>query len=182
MKTMQVTATTPTTATAYEGPSVFGDDFGSAVATLEVQTAAQSQTVERSVQHAEEETAQDERDRQILAMRQKADDIRTQGWIDGACGVAQGSLEACNTDMAKAGATAVQSTAKVVDAQFAGTEATDDANSAFHAQAADRLEQAAKDAHDAATAEEDTAQKIIESYEQIAQTLASARLAVVQRG
>lgn len=179
MKAMQITATTSTT---YEAPSVFGDDFGSAVATLEVETAAQAQTTERSVQRAEQETAQDERDRQIQAMRQKADDIRTAGWIDGACGVAQGSLEACNTDTAKAGAAGVQSAAKVVDAQFAGTEATDDANSAFHSQAADRLQQAAKDAHDAANAEQDTAQKVIESYEQIAQTLASARLAVVQRG
>jgi hypothetical protein len=176
---MQVTAAN---GTSYEGPGVFGDDFGSEVATLAVETDAQSQTVERSVQHAEEDAARAERDRQIEAMRQKADDIRTQGWIDGACGVVQGSLEACNTDMSKAGATGVQSATKVVDAQFAGSEATADADAAAHSQAAARAEQAAKDAHDAASAEEDVAQKVIASYEQVAQTLANARLAVVQRG
>jgi hypothetical protein len=173
---------TVTTRASNQDPGVFSDDFGSAVATLEVETTAQSQTVERSVQRAEEDAAQAERDRQIEAMRRKADDIRTQGWIDGACAVAQGTLGALNTDVSKAGATGVQSATKVVDAQFAGNQATADADAAAHAQAATRDEQAAKDAHDAATAEQDTAEKVIASYQQIAQTLANARLSVVQRG
>jgi hypothetical protein len=176
---MQITATTPA---AYEPPTTFGDDFGSAVATLEVETANQSQTLERSVQRAEEDAVHAEQDRQIQAMRQKADDIRTQGWIDGACAMAQGALEALNTDVSKAGATAMQSATKVVDAQFSGTEATEDANATFHSQAAERAQQAMKDAHDAADGEEETAQKVVASCEQIAQSLASARLAVVQRG
>jgi hypothetical protein len=176
---MQITSTTTPT---YAPPVTLGDDLESAAATLEVESAAQSRAIERQLQHGEEEAAQHERDQQIQAMRQKADDIRTQGWIDGALAEGEGAAQACNTDAGRAAAAAAQSAGKVADAQLSAGQATDDANSARHAQSAERDEQGAKDANDAADAEQDVAEKAVAAYAQIEQTLASARLAVVQRG
>ncbi len=172
----------PTTTSAYAPSGALGDDLESAAATLEVESADQSCLAERAVQHAEEQAARQERDQQIQALRQKADDIRAQGWVDGALAAGEGAAQACNTDGARAAESAAQSAGKVVDAQLSASQATDDANGASHAQAAEREEQAAKDAHDAASAEQDGAEKVLAAYAQIEETLAAARMAIVQRG
>jgi len=178
-------------------------DIGEEAAALAVQGALQSDATQNDIEQSEERIEASASGAQVQAMRAKADEVRTAGILDGCVGMTAGALQAgtatCDVAAAgsasgstagllradgewfKAAATGLEGGGKLADAFFAGSELTDDATVKADGDAADRASQAAKEAHDAASADQGVAGSAMGAATQIEQSNAAANLAIAQR-
>jgi hypothetical protein len=181
----------------------FTGDMGDEVAALAVNGALDTKTIERQIEQSEQEMADRDYDQEIAAMRKKADDERGAGLIDGCVGMASGALQAVNTaidlhatgnvtsgsagsskgvdDWFKAATTGLDGAGKIGVALFKGAEDGEDATAKADAEAGGRADQASKDAHDEAAAQQAVADKALDFERQYVQTQASTYLAIAQR-
>jgi hypothetical protein len=162
---------------AFSEPAIGGDVNAEFAALVVASGQAQRFCCERE-RDALESFQESEEDREISAMRKKADDAFAQSVCEGvgtiaSAGGSSGFWGACGT----AGA----GTAKIVAAGYAGAGATDDANAAQHRAAAENsgrisndMQQAAKDATEFVNAAADF-------YRQSIATEAAARTAALHR-
>jgi hypothetical protein len=178
-------------------------DIEGDVAALAVQCGLRSETTDRQIEQAEEQAAATESNAQVAAMRSKADDVRTAGIVDGCIGIAAGALQGgtAASDVAaaqsttsaaasslkaqgewfRAASTALEGGGKIADAFAQGSQWSDDATAKADGDAADRALQAARDEHDAASADQSLVQSALQSASQTEQTEASTHLALAQR-
>ncbi|HXX66439.1 MAG TPA: hypothetical protein VEK07_04625 [Polyangiaceae bacterium] len=178
-------------------------DIGEEAAALAVQGGLQSETTENDIASSQEQIEATASSAQVQAMRAKAEEVRTAGILDGCVGMTAGALQAGSAacDVAatasasgiaagrlradgewfKAAATGLEGGGKLADAFFAGSELSDDATAKAQADVADRASQAAKEAHDAASADLGVVGGALGAAAQIEQANANVNLAVAQR-
>jgi hypothetical protein len=180
----------------------FTGDMGDEVAALAVNGALDTETIEKQIQESEQQVADHEYDQEIAAMRKKADDERAAGLVDGCVGMASGALQAVSTGCdlhaaakgtsgspassksdgwCKVATTGLDGAGKIGVALFKSAEDGEDATAKADAEAAGRADQASKDAHDEAAAQQAVADKALDFERQYAQTEASTYLAIAQR-
>jgi hypothetical protein len=161
-----------------------GGDFDETVAELTVEGEKDGATIERQIEQTEEAVAQAAVGQEVDELRKKADEIRTQGIVDGGATIGEGAFEAAgaakssNAGWSKAGATGLEGGAKVACGFLSASEANHDATSKLDEQAAERANESARSAHDAASSARSTIDKTLDAYSQIAQAQASASLAI----
>jgi len=178
-------------------------DIGAEMTALAVQSGLQSEATQSEIEQSEEQAAASESNQQVQAMRANADEVRAAGIIDGCVGVTAGALQGATAalDVAAAGpgagsaasslraegewfkaaSSGLQGGDRLVDALAQGSELSDDATAKADGDAADRATQAAKDAHDAAGADQAAVSAAIQTAGQTEQAEASANLAIAQR-
>jgi hypothetical protein len=192
-----------TSAYAFDPQLNFTGDMGDEVAALAVNGALDTATIEKQIQESEQDVADHEYDQEIAAMRKKADDERGAGLVDGCVGMASGALQAVNTavdlhatgkaasgpapsskgvdDWFKVATTGLDGAGKIGVALFKSAEDGEDATAKADAEAGARADQASKDAHDEAAAQQAVADKALDFERQYVQTQASTYLAIAQR-
>jgi hypothetical protein len=183
------------------GPQAFAGDLCAEVAALAVQSGEDSRAVEDQIQQTDEAIASGEAADEVSALRKKADDLMTQGIVDGCATMGEGALQAASAGCSfaasgasatsaarlgaegawyKSGATGLDGSIKLVDGAFGQAEANADAAAKQAEQNADRANQSARDAHDAASAQQSTVEKTLDFYEQCAQAQASTAQAILR--
>jgi hypothetical protein len=183
----------------------FGGDVGAEVAALAIDSGKETQIVEQQAEQADEDRAARAEADQVNQMRQKADDMRTQGIVDGSTTMGEGALSAAAAGCSfrasgasptsgmragelnaeggwyKSAATGLDGSTKLADGFFGAAGANADANAKASEASAERAHQAARDAHDAAAGAQSAIDKTLSFYEQYTQVQASTALAILHR-
>jgi hypothetical protein len=178
--------TTPVSATNVPPSNLaFDGDVGAEVALLCVESGQEAQSVEQQLQHADEDMASRAAADEVRQMREKADDIRTQGIVDGCATMGSGALQVAGASSGgsgfKAAASGLEGGAKIADGFYGAAEANADASAKEAERRADQANQAARDAHDAAVSGQGSVDKAIEFYERYSEAQSGVALAVVRR-
>jgi len=179
-------------------------DPGAEMAALAVQTGTTERKVSSEARQAYEAAEASEDQKEVDAMRQKANDIETEGWIQAAGMAAQGAMDvtAGGVGLKMLGADSSQlGIAKANDvsgifrglglgAQAASTigasgaraaQANDDANAALHKANADQAKEAADDMHDAQQDAADYVKAGLDFYRDYVSTDAQTQAAALHK-
>jgi hypothetical protein len=165
-----------------------------ALAQLSVKEGNEQRGVAEKAHQADEQTAHTEDELQVQAMRQKADEIRTAGYFEGAGMMVEAGLSATaagkvldngtpNADgnRLKAASTFVQAAVEIHSSASKAGEASLDADSAEHKAAADQASSAAADMHDAKKDAEDYISAALDFYREYTSSKASEASATLHR-
>jgi hypothetical protein len=184
----------PDTALAMSG------DPGAELAALMVKNGTEQRQVAQTQRDTQENIEAQEDSAEVSAMRQKADDIRSAGWAEGATMMVQGAsgmiaagVEA-DAPMGDAGAqtraegagvraagTMVAALGTVDGAAYRADAAGCDASAASHKAAADRAHTAADDAKDAKKGGDDLIAAALDFYKDYVSNQSSERGAALHR-
>jgi hypothetical protein len=179
-------------------------DPGAEMAALAVETGTTQRTVSSEARQAYEAEEASEDQKQVDAMRQKAQDIETEGWIEAAGMAAQGALDAAGgieglkmlgddpSQLGIAKANDVSSIfrgaglgAQAVATPFAAgaraAQANDDADAALHRANADQAKAAAEDMHDAQKDASDHVKSALDFYRDYVSTEAQTQAAALHK-
>jgi hypothetical protein len=161
-------------------------DFGAELAALLVK-AGKSARDGDAASRAAAENAEDAAEKaQVDSLRQKASDIRREGWTDGislagegACALA-GAASSSSTAQGvwKAAGISAEAGGKFVGGGYKADQATDDANAASHEADADHAKRAADDENEEMKNERDFINAAVDFYKQYSDTKAQERAAV----
>jgi hypothetical protein len=194
--------TTVTTNVVPPAAPAFGGDFADEVAELSVENGKENRSIDQQIEQTEQDLAWREADDEVGDLRKKADDVRTQGIVDGCATMGQGAFQAASAGCSfeasgatasssaslnaqagwyKSAATGLDGTTKLVDGFFGADEANAEASAKEADQTAQSANDAARAAHDAASNEQQTVDKTLDAYSQISQAQASASLAILHR-
>jgi hypothetical protein len=172
----------PVTALAMSG------DPGAELAALAVKSGEQQETNAQAARDAQHKMEVSDDNQQVADMRQKADDIRSGGIVEGVGMMIEGGASVgAALSSPKVGA-ALQGGGKVEggltaigQATFKAAEANDDANAAAAKSASDQAKGAADDLHDAKKAGADFVSAAIDFYREYTSAQASASSAALHR-
>jgi hypothetical protein len=179
-------------------------DPAAEMAALAVQTGTtEHKTSTEARQAYEAEEASEDQD-EVDAMRQKANDIETEGWIQGAGMAVQGAMDVAGgvdglkmlgADSSQVGIAKANDVSGIfrgtgLGAQAAGSvgasvfrahEANDDADAALHKANADQAKAAADDAHDAQQDASDYVKAALDFYRDYVSTDAQTQAAALHK-
>lgn len=164
-------------------------DIGAEMAALAVQSGQAQKDVARASRDADEAMVEHEEDQEVQAMRQKADDVRSEALLDGIGTALEGA------GMIGAGLSSTpqvgdrwQGAGKLAAAGMhigGGGKGADasaaDATAAQHKAAAEHAKSAAEDMHDAARDASDYVKTAVEFYRDYVSTEAESRAAALHR-
>jgi len=164
-------------------------DIGAEMAALAVQSGQEQKDVARASRDADEAAEEHEEDQEVQAMRQKADDIRSEALLDGIGTAAEGigmigagfSSTPQVGERWQGGGKLVAAGMHIGGGDKGAHEAADDATAAQHAAAADHAKSAAEDMHDAARDASDYVKTAVEFYRDYVSTEAETRAAALHR-
>ena len=169
-------------------------DPGAELAALSVESGEQQQKVSQTARDTEAQIEARSDQQEVTAMRQKADDIRIGGCVEGIGMMAEGGCDlaaagdvtadgrptpAANAD--KAQGTIFKATSMIGGAVFKGAEADHDADAAAAKAASDQARSAADDMHDAKKAGGDLISAALDFYREYTSSQASARSSAIHR-
>jgi hypothetical protein len=198
---MTTIANTSSATYSIAAPPPLDGDIGADLAELSAESGKESRAVENQIEQTDEAIASQQAADEVHEMRKKADDILTQGIVDGCATMGQGAFQAAgagcgfqaggasgataarmNAEGAwyKSGATGLDGATKLTDGVLGQAEANADADAKQAEQSSDRAAQAARDAHDAASAQQSTVGKTLDAYEAYAQAQASVARAILR--
>jgi hypothetical protein len=180
------------------------EDPGSEMAALAVQTGTAERKASSEARQAYEAAESSEDRKEVDAMRQKASDMETEGWIQAAGMAAQGALDVAGgvgglkmlgADSSQLGIAKANNVASIfrgigLGAQAASTvgasipraaQANDDADAALHKANADQAKEAAEDMHDAQKDAADYVKAGIDFYRDYVSTDAQTQAAALHK-
>ena len=197
-----MTTVIATNAPSTSAPPAFGGDFDDEIAALAVQSGKEDRLIDQQIEQTEQEIASHQSADEVSDLRKKADDLRTQGIVDGCAAMGEGAFQAASAGCSfsasgasapaaaslnaeagwyKAGATGLDGTTKLVDGFVSADEANADASSKEAESSAQSANDAVHAAQQAESNEQSSVDKTLEAYSQIAQAQASASLAILHR-
>ncbi|HTQ42077.1 MAG TPA: hypothetical protein VMI75_04910 [Polyangiaceae bacterium] len=179
-------------------------DPGAEMAALAVENGTTQRKVASETREAYEAEEASEDQKEVDAMRQKANDIETEGWVQAAGMAAQGAMDVTGgvvglkmlgTDSSQLGIAKANdvsgifrglglgaSAASAVGASGArAAEANDDANAALHKANADQAKEAAEDMHDAQQGAADYVKAGLDFYRDYVSTDAQTHAAALHK-
>ncbi|HEY8041391.1 MAG TPA: hypothetical protein VIF15_16410 [Polyangiaceae bacterium] len=155
-------------------------DPGAELAALAVESGQAQRRSARAARDACEAAEVHEQDAEIAAMRQKADDLRVEGLIEGAGMAAQG-VGAVGGDATKGVGLMAGGAAKVVATGRGADAANDDADATLHKNAAAHAKDAADAMHDTWKEGADYVKAALDFYREYTSTQAQSRSAALHR-
>ena len=169
-------------------PLAMSGDPGAELAALAVQSGEEQQTVAQAGRDVEEKIEVSEDNQQVADMRQKADDMRSAGVVEGVGMMAEGGASVGAAFVPtkiglglQGGGKLANGGATVGKTMFQAAEANDDADAASAKSASDQAKGAADDLHDAKRAGGDLISAARDFYREYTSAQASASSAALHR-
>jgi hypothetical protein len=166
-----------------------------ALAQLAVKNGNDQRDVAEKAREADEQAEHTQDELEVQAMREKAGEIRSAGYIEGAGTMLEGGIGFCAADKIldngtpspegnrwKAAAIFVHASVEIHSGESRADEAGCDANSAAHRAAADQAKSAADDMHDAKKDAADYISAALDFYREYTSAKASEAGATLHRG
>jgi hypothetical protein len=182
------TSSVEVSGTILPDPIVMSGDPGAELAALAVQSGEEQETVAQAGRDAEQQMEVSEDNQQVADMRQKADDMRSAGVVEGVGMMAEGGASVGAAFVPtkigmglQGGGKLANGGATIGKTMFQASEANDDANAAAAKSASDQAKGAADDLHDAKKAGGDLISAALDFYREYTSAQASASSAALHR-
>jgi len=182
------TSSVEVSGTILPDPIVMSGDPGAELAALAVQSGEEQETVAQAGRDAEQQMEVSEDNQQVADMRQKADDMRSAGVVEGVGMMAEGGASVGAAFVPtkiglglQGGGKLANGGATVGKTMFQAAEANDDADAAAAKSASDQAKGAADDLRDAKKAGGDLISAALDFYREYTSAQASASSAALHR-